>query len=315
GTIRHRHDFDAGAVAETLRKAMSGFGTDEKAIIHVLGNHTCNQRLEIAKAYKTAYGKDLIDDLKSELTGDFEKVCVALLTPLRVLDARELHDAICGAGTDETTIIEVLCTKTNEEIKQIKEAYKQEYGNDLEQDLCGDTSGYFRRLLVSLLAAGRESNEGDCDKDRAREDAKKFFEAGEARWGTEEAELNAILCLRSRSHLIEVFRQFKSLAGKSIEESIKNECSGSLQTGYLALVESIQDTPGFFAKCIRECVEGIGTSEDRLTRIIVTRSEIDMEEIEHAYKSKYGKKLIEEIEQECGGDYKKMLIACIKLDD
>lgn len=40
-----------------------------------------------------------------------------------------------------------------------------------------------------------------------------------------------------------------------------------------------------------------------------------MEEIEHAYKAKYGKKLIEEIESECGGDYKKMLIACIKLDD
>uniref|UniRef100_A0A0B6YTW9 Annexin n=1 Tax=Arion vulgaris TaxID=1028688 RepID=A0A0B6YTW9_9EUPU len=315
GTIRHRHNFDAGEVAATLRKAMAGFGTDEKAIIHCLGNHTCVQRIEAAKAYKTAFGKDLVADIKSELTGDFEEVCVAMLTPPRILDARELHDAISGAGTDETTIIEVLCTKNNTEIEEIKAVYKQEYGRELEKDLCGDTSGYFRRLMVSLMAAGRETEDWECDKERARKDAKTFFEAGEARWGTEEAELNQILCLRSRYHLLEVFHQFKEMSGKTIEESIQNECSGSLQEGFLAIVQSIKDTPGFFAQRIHKCVEGLGTSDSHLIRIIVTRSEIDMEEIEHAYKAKYGKSLADEIESECGGDYKRMLLACIKLDD
>jgi annexin A7/11 len=246
GTIRARSNFDAGAVAATLRKAMAGFGTDEKAVIDCLGNHTCDQRLQIAKAYKTAYGKELVADIKSELTGDFEEVCVAMLTPFNVLYARELHDAISGAGTDETTIIEVLCTKSNVEIEQIKAAYKQEYGKDLEKDLCGDTSGYFRRLMVSLMAAGRETDEWTCDKDRAKADAKKVFEAGEGRWGTEEAEINAILCLRSHCHLLKVFHYFQKLAGKSIEDSIKNECSGTLQEGYLAIIESIKDRPAFF---------------------------------------------------------------------
>ncbi|BFZ16481.1 hypothetical protein BsWGS_19520 [Bradybaena similaris] len=315
GTIRHRHDFDAGAVAESLKNAMSGFGTDEDTVINCLGNHTCEQRLEIAKAYKTAYGKDLVEDIKSELSGDFESVCVAMLTSPRQLDAQQLHDAICGAGTDETTIIEILCTKTNEEIEQIKAAYKTEYGSDLEEDLSGDTSGYFRRLLVSLLAAGRESDEGEVNYGRAEEDALKFFEAGESRWGTDEADLNAILCLRSREHLIEVFSQFENLAGKPIEESIQSECSGALQEGYLAIVESIKDTPGFFARRIRECVQGIGTNDAHLTRLIVTRSEVDMEEIDQAYQSKYEKSIIEELENECGGDYKKLLIACVRMQE
>uniref|UniRef100_A0A2C9LNF5 Annexin n=1 Tax=Biomphalaria glabrata TaxID=6526 RepID=A0A2C9LNF5_BIOGL len=73
---------------------MAGFGTDEAAIIHILGNHNCQQRIEIAQAYKTAYGKDLLSDIKSELTGDFEEVCLALLTPPRKLDAQQLHKAI-----------------------------------------------------------------------------------------------------------------------------------------------------------------------------------------------------------------------------
>ncbi|GFS01618.1 annexin, partial [Elysia marginata] len=109
------------------------------------------------------------------------------------------------------------------------------FEQDLEEALCSDTSGYFRRLLVSLLTAGREPDEG-VDYGRAEEDAKKFFEAGEARWGTEEAELNAILCLRSRSQLAATFYEFEKLADKTIEESIKDECGGDLQEGYLAIV-------------------------------------------------------------------------------
>ncbi|KAH9496838.1 Annexin A4 [Bulinus truncatus] len=314
GSVKHRHDFNAGDVAGKLRKAMAGFGTDEAAIIQILGNHTCQQRIEIAQAYKTAYGKDLLHDIKSELTGDFEEVCLALLTPPRKLDAQQLHRAISGAGTDETSIVEILCTKTNKEIEEIKAAYKAEYNSNLEDDLSGDTSGYFRRLMISLMAAGREP-EGSVDKDRAKKDAQKLFDAGEARWGTDEAEINAILCLRSHSQLKETFKEFAKIAGKSIEDSIKGECSGSLQEGYLAIVDSTMNTPCYFARRLKECFHGLGTNDSHLIRIIVNRCEIDMEEIESAYKAKYGKSLIEEIEGECSGDYKKMLIALVKMQD
>jgi len=316
GSVWFRDDFDAAPSVEALKGALGGWGTDEDAVIKILGNHNWQQRMEIAESYKAAYGASLIDDMKSELTGDFEDVTVAMLTEPVVLYAQEIHEAISGAGTDETTLVEVLATKTNEELERIKEKYKELYEVEMEEDLASDTSGYFRRLMISLVSAGRQEDiYANVDYDKAREDAQKFLDAGESRWGTDEEDLNAILCLRSRPQLKLTFREFEDLAGKTIEESIADECSGDLQEGYLAVVESIKDESAFFAKRIRDCVEGLGTKDSHLIRIIVTRSEVDMEEIDQIYTTNYETSLAETIESECSGDYKRMLLALVTMQE
>ena len=61
------------------------------------------------------------------------------------------------------------------------------------------------------------------------------FKAGEGQWGTDEAEFNSILCLRSFPQLRATFDAYKMVAGKDIEEAIDDETSGDLKAGYLAI--------------------------------------------------------------------------------
>ena len=92
----------AQADAEALRKAMKGFGTDEAALIKICANRSNTQRQQIKAAYKAAFGRDLIEDLKSELHGKFEDAMVALFADPIEYDADQLRKAMKGAGTNET---------------------------------------------------------------------------------------------------------------------------------------------------------------------------------------------------------------------
>ncbi|XP_022906644.1 annexin B11-like isoform X2 [Onthophagus taurus] len=309
-TVVPAHPFDPKSDAEVLRKAMKGFGTDEKSIINCLARRSNQQRLQIAIEFKTMYGKDLVKDLKSETSGRFEDLLVALMTPLPQFYAKELNDAIRGLGTDEDVLIEVLGTKSNNEIRTIRQAYTSMYGRNLEEDLKGDTSGTFKRLMVSLCNACRDESMV-TNQANAAADARELLKAGELRLGTDESTFNMVLCQRNFAQLRLIFEEYYKITGHDIEQAVKNEFSGNSRDCLLAIIRSIRNQPGFFAKCLHNAIAGLGTNDKKLIRVVVTRCEVDMGEIKQNYLAQYGKTLADDIKGDTSGDYKKCLLALI----
>lgn len=62
--------------------------------------------------------------MKSELGGRFEDVIVALCLPPDVYLCKELHRAMEGLGTNEHTLIEILCSKDNDEVQSLVDTYE-----------------------------------------------------------------------------------------------------------------------------------------------------------------------------------------------
>lgn len=56
--------------------------------------------------------------------------------------------------------------------------------------------------------------------------------------GTDESTFNAILCTRSYPHLRRVLMEYQRLSGHTLEQAIKDEFSGDIKTGLLAISKS-----------------------------------------------------------------------------
>jgi hypothetical protein len=89
------------------------------------------------------------------------------------------------------------------------------YSKDLEKDVKSDTSGSFRRLLVSLLQ-GQRPEVTEVNIEQAKQDAQSLIDAGPAKFGTDESRFNVLFADRSDLQLKIIFEQFAKLTGKSI---------------------------------------------------------------------------------------------------
>jgi len=309
-TIRPHVPFDALEDAKALRKAMKGLGTDEDIIIQVLTKRSALQRLEISTAFKNEFGRDVLKDLKSELGGKFEDLILALMEEPSEYLAKMLNSAMDKIGTDEDILTEILCTRGNEDIRKISQAYENLFGKSLESDISGEVSGDFKRLLVLLLTNVRHENV--VDPGNAATQAESLYNAGEGKLGTDEETFVVLLAHQSFQQLKLIFKEYESISGKTFEQAVENELGGDLKEAILTIARRTESLPRYFAEKLQKAMAGLGTSDGALIRIIVSRSEIDLGAIKSEYQAIHHKTLESAIKSETGGDYREALISLLE---
>ncbi|KAM3868104.1 annexin A3a [Diretmus argenteus] len=300
GTIKPKVNFDAGEDAVALRKAIEGLGTTEKTLIDILTHRSSVQRQLICDAYLKATGRTLEEDLKGDTHGDFEDLLVALVTPPAAYDCHEVIRAMKGVGTKDSVLIEIFASRSNQQIKALCDVYLEETEKKLTLDLKKELSGEFSTALL-LLAEGNRDESTTVDPDKAREDAKTLYNAGEKKWGTDESKFIDILCHRSIPQLRQTLVEYKNISGKSLQESIEGEMSGALEELLVAIVKCVKNVPAYLAERLYDSMKGGGTDEATLNRIMVSRSEIDLLDIRAEFKKLYSYSLHSAIESDLSG--------------
>lgn len=87
------------------------------------------------------------------------------------------------------------------------------YFRPLEDALRSDTSGTFKRMMVSLCTANRDESM-ITNIQEAQADAQALLTAGDLQLGTDESTFNAIMCQRNYAQLQLIFQAYADISGK-----------------------------------------------------------------------------------------------------
>jgi len=293
--------FNAKADCATLHSAFKGIGTDEKAVISVLGYRSKQQLLEIAAEYPQNHKHSLEENLTSELSGHFRDLAISMVTHPTKVRVKLLEKATKGAGTRERALIDVLVGSSNDDIKAI-----QQDDPRVIAAVLNDVSGDFKKVLNELLKGTREPPTAPVNDEEANAVAEKLYKSGEGKLGTDEEVFINVIARRSPAFLQRVSDCYQAKHKHSLEKAVKSETSGYFEE---TLVGLLKPRLVFIADRLFKAMDGIGTDDTCLIYYFSTLSKQEIHEVAKIHQQRHNKTLGEMIKGDTSGDYKNLLIA------
>ncbi|KAI4347309.1 hypothetical protein L6164_008131 [Bauhinia variegata] len=295
--------------AINLYRAFKGFGCDTSAVINILAHRDATQRAYIQQEYRTMYSSDLLKRLSSELSGKLETAVLLWMHDPAGRDAVIIYESLnvvksFGAAT------EVICSRTPSQLQFLKPIYHSKFGIYLEHDIERNTSGDHKKLLLAYVSTPRHEGP-EVSREVAEKDAKVLYKAGEKKLGTDEKTFIQIFSERSWAQLNAVSSYYHDMYGHSLKKAVKKETSGNFEHALLTIIRCAEAPAKYFAKVLHKAMKGMGTDDTTLIRVIVTRTEIDMQYIKAEYLRKYRKALHDAVHSETSGHYRAFLLALL----
>ncbi|WOG84258.1 hypothetical protein DCAR_0103440 [Daucus carota subsp. sativus] len=305
-------EFSAVADAEALKKAFHGWGTNEKGVIAILGHRNAAQRKMIWKAYEEKYQENFIKRLESELSGHFEKAVYRWVLDPADRDAVLVNLAIKKVP-DPRVIVEMSCVKAPEDLLIVKRAYQIRYKRSMEEDIASHTSGDMRKFLVALVGVHRYDG-GEIDTKLAKSEADILNKAIKENLLTHE-EIIRIITTRSKAQLMATRNHYKDAHGISLSKHLAENPANEFLSALLTAIKCLTEPKRYYEKVLRTAIKQKGTDEDALTRVIVTRAEVDLEEIKDLYYKRNSVTLENAVAKETSGHYKAFLLTLLGKQD
>lgn len=220
-------------------------------------------------AYNKTFSRDLHHDIKDKTSGDFEKAIIALATDVNEYDAKNLRAAFGGLGSNKDLITEILCTRSDAELKAISHAYNRMYQEELKARVHSESKGNLRAVYETVL--GGRSSQGDV-----KDAVAALYAAGAGKIGTDEKVFVEILAGNNRKRVAQIATAYEQTHGKSLFATIKSEFSGNLKT---ALQTLVRPTAEFYAEVAVDCFARMNVDEAGVIRVIRSRKEKDLVQV------------------------------------
>ncbi|XP_025838784.1 annexin A9 isoform X8 [Vulpes vulpes] len=252
GTLRTFLSFSVDKDVQRLLRAIAGQGVDCSAIMGVLTNRTREQRQLICRAFQERTQQDLLKSLQAALSGNLERIVIALLQSAAQFDAQELRTALKNSGPAEDVALEILATRSASHLQECLMVYKQNFQVEAEEDIKSETSDILQELLLALAKGVRDRYSGIIDYNLVEQDVQALKQAEAP---STEGTWVLIFTQRNLEHLIRVFDQYQRCTGHELEKTVQNRFHGDAQAALLSLASVIKNTPLYFADKLHQALQ------------------------------------------------------------
>jgi len=227
--------------ADLLYLAMKGIGSNKEVITEVLCFRTPDKMNKVKAKFQEKYGKELVPEIKSETSGDYQKIVLALLEGNRGTNsspdkdncakiAKEIYDAGEGKlGTNEEVFIRYFTTLSPEELLIVCKEYEKNHKKHMLDTLEGEFSGVEKDLLKIILYALYSPYEYF---------AKQIHSAIEGA-GTEDDKLIRCIVSGAELDMKKIKKYYKKIFNKDMNEDVKGDLSGNYQKIIEGLIEQV----------------------------------------------------------------------------
>ena len=286
----------------------------EEAIIQVVENTDLEKRLKICMYYSETYGKSLYSELKTKLSGHFKALAIHLFIHPITFYAKLLKKGLKSFGGDEDIVLEALTSHNQEEIHQIESAFKIETGKELTKEIEKNFSGVLKKNLINLITTPRTEGESGQlpDYNKCEKLADLLISVGEGNWAGDENIFKQVFLQSSGEELILIGRFYFKKTGKNMLDVIDKKISGKNKILLKEVLYNNIIPQELYADKIYNSIKGLGTNNSLLSRVLVLRHEIDMEEINEFYKDKYKSDMKDDISGDTSGNFQKLCLILAK---
>ena len=277
---------------------------DEEAIYDLITKTSLSDRISISRYYKGAYNSSLFSDIKSKIGGDFGNLASQMfLSPIEFC----LYYLKLGLKNDFEIVCEMLTSKTNEELKVIEKVYKLDTGNELRNDIMKEYKGIIGKNLILMFDTAR-SNNSKLRKNECERLAKLLIEKEPKLWVEDEKIFKDIFLMKSPEELVLIARYYFNITKNNLIETINDKLKDKNQLLLKEILFNNIMPHELFAEKLNLAIKGIGTNEEILSRVLVSRYEIDMPLIKEMYEYKYNISLKDHIIDDTSGMYQKLCL-------
>ncbi|XP_038904855.1 annexin D8-like [Benincasa hispida] len=307
--IHNMSIYDIG-IENDCRELHDSWDQRSNRLVRVLAGRNPMERHQMKGIYKAIYGEDLVERLETIVVKPVNRALSLWMRDSHERDAVVAREALELGDTNFKALIEIFVGRKSSQMFLIRQSYQARYKKQLDQDIINiDPPHSYQKILVAL-AASHKAHNTDISQHIAKCDARRLYETVKDNSGAiEEAFVLEMLAKRSIPQLKLTFSCYQHIFGHNFTKDLKFRNCGEFENALQTVMQCICNPPKYYAKVLYKSIKG-GESDGALERVLLSRAEVDLNEIQRALKGKYGIQLTEAIcERTFSDDYRDFLVA------